>query len=147
MRIIKSTQWILVSNQSVIRPFIKILLLLLISIGTHKDVLFAQTRQQFLEKRKLISANRNSRLYQSLFKSNNRPLNLKLNIYSPLSGIATIDFYTISGVKIYEMKQNVIAGKSIVTDVKSLSSFTSNIIYKVSIGKYKTNGIIFSPSK
>jgi hypothetical protein len=71
----------------------------------------------------------------------------KLNIYSPLSGIATIEFYTISGVKIHEMKQNVIAGKSIVTDVKSLSSFTSSIIYKVSVGKYQTTGIIFSPSK
>jgi hypothetical protein len=147
MRIIKSTQWILVSNQSVIRPFIKILLLLLISIGMHNDVLFAQTRQQFLEKRKLISANRNSRLYQSPFKSNSRPLNLKLNIYSPLSGIATIDFYTISGVKFYEMKQNVIAGKSIVTNVKSPSSFTTSIAYKVSIGKYQATEIIFSPSK
>ena len=69
----------------------------------------------------------------------------KLNIYSPLSGIATIDFYTISGVKIYEMKQNVIAGKSIATNVKALSSFTTSIIYKVSIGKYQTTGIIFHP--
>jgi hypothetical protein len=41
----------------------------------HKDVLFAQSRQQFLEKRKLISANKNSRLYQSPFRSIIRPLN------------------------------------------------------------------------
>ena len=69
----------------------------------------------------------------------------KLNIYSPLSGPATIEFYNISGVKIHEMKQNVIAGKSIATDVKALNSFTTSTIYKVSIGKYQTTGIIFRP--
>lgn len=72
---------------------------------------------------------------------------LKLNINSPISGIATIEFYTINGVNIYEMKQYVIAGKSIVTDVKSLSSFRTGIIYKVSIGKHRTNGIILRPSE
>jgi len=69
----------------------------------------------------------------------------KLNISSPISGIATIEFYNISGVKIHEMKQNVIAGKSIATDVKALSSLTTSTIYKVSIGKYQTTGIIFRP--
>ncbi len=88
------------------------------------------------EKKLIVTAYPNP--YETVFK---------LNISSPISGIATIEFYNISGVKLYEMKQNVIAGKSIVTDVKSLSSFTSSIIYKVSIGKYQTKGIIFSPSK
>jgi hypothetical protein len=72
---------------------------------------------------------------------------LKLNINSPISGIATIEFYTINGVKIYEMKQYLIAGKSNVTDVKSLRSFRTGIIYKVSISKYQTNGIILRPSE
>jgi hypothetical protein len=88
------------------------------------------------EKKLIVTAYPNP--YETVFK---------LNIYSPISGIATIDFYSISGVKIYEMKQNVIAGKSIVTDVKSLGSFTTSIIYKVSIGNYQTKGIVLSPSK
>jgi hypothetical protein len=45
------------------------------------------------------------------------------------------------------MKQYLVAGKSIVTDVKSLSSFKAGIIYKVSIDKYQTNGIILRPSE
>jgi hypothetical protein len=72
---------------------------------------------------------------------------LKLNINSPVSGTATIEFYTVNGVKIYEMRQYVIAGKSSITDVKSLSSFKAGIIYKVSIDKYQTNGIILRPSE
>ena len=81
------------------------------------------------EKKLIVTAYPNP--YETVFK---------LNINSPLSGMATIEFYNISGVKIHEMKQNVIAGKSIVTDVKALSSFTTSIIYKVSIGKYQTDG-------
>jgi hypothetical protein len=72
---------------------------------------------------------------------------LKLNINSPVSGIAKIEFYNINGVKIYEMKQYLVSGKSIVTDIKSLSSFKAGIIYKVSIDKYQTNGIILRPSE
>jgi hypothetical protein len=72
---------------------------------------------------------------------------LKLNINSPVSGMAKIEFYNINGVKIYEMKQYLVAGKSIVTDVKSLSSFKAGIIYKVSIDKYQTNGMILRPSE
>jgi hypothetical protein len=72
---------------------------------------------------------------------------LKLNINSPVSGIAKIEFYNINGVKIYEMNQYLVASKTIITDVKSLSSFRATIIYKVSIGKYQTNGIILRPSE
>src|SRR5688572_25643541 len=72
---------------------------------------------------------------------------LKLNINSPVSGLATIEFYTITGVKIYEIKQYVVAGKPVVTDVKSLSSFETGIIYKASVGKYQATGIILRPSK
>ena len=71
----------------------------------------------------------------------------KLSINSPVSGNATIVFYTVNGVKIYEMKQYVIAGKSIVIDVKSLNSFKTTIIYRVSIGKHQANGIILRPSE
>jgi Bacterial Ig-like domain (group 2) len=100
---------------------------------TSKKIVTGENEQ---EKKLIVTAYPNP--YETVFK---------LNIYSPISGIATIEFYTISGVKIYEMKQNVVAAKSIVTDVKSLSSFTTSIIYKVSIGKYQTKGIILRPSK
>jgi hypothetical protein len=72
---------------------------------------------------------------------------LKLNINSPISGTATIEFYTINGVKIYEMKQYLVAGKSIVTDVKSLSSFKAGIIYKLTIGKHLATGLILRPAE
>ncbi|HET6767053.1 MAG TPA: hypothetical protein VFH08_06635, partial [Chitinophagaceae bacterium] len=72
---------------------------------------------------------------------------LKMNINSPVSGLATIEFYNINGVKIYEMKQHLFAGKSIITNVKSLSSFRTSIIYKVSIGKHQANGIILRPAE
>ena len=72
---------------------------------------------------------------------------LKLNINSPVGGVATIEFYTINGVKIHEMRQFVIAGKSIVADVKSPGSFKTSMIYKVSIGKFQTSGIILRPSE
>src|SRR5688572_32225037 len=71
-----STLRILVSNYPVIRPLIKILILTLISIGMHNDELFAQSREQFLEKRKLIQASQKNRSYPSPLKSIGRPLNL-----------------------------------------------------------------------
>ncbi|HET9744436.1 MAG TPA: Ig-like domain-containing protein, partial [Chitinophagaceae bacterium] len=76
--------------------------------------------------------------YQTVFK---------LNILSPVSGIARIEFYSLTGVKIHEMKQHVIAGKSIVTEVKSLSSFKAGILYRISIGNYQTKGIVLRPSE
>jgi hypothetical protein len=72
---------------------------------------------------------------------------LKLNINSPVSGNAIIEFYTINGIKIAEIKKNLVAGKSNVTDVKSLSTFKAGIIYRVSVGKYQTSGIILRPSE
>ena len=72
---------------------------------------------------------------------------LKMNINSPISGMAKIEFHNINGVKIYEMNQYLVAGKSIVTDIRSLSSFRTSIIYKVSIGKYQASGIILRPSE
>ena len=70
-----------------------------------------------------------------------------LNIVSPVNGMARIEFYSLTGVKIYEKNQHLIAGKSIITEVKSLSSFKTGIIYRVSIGKYQTKGILLRPSE
>jgi hypothetical protein len=71
----------------------------------------------------------------------------KLIITSPVSGMATIEFYTINGVRIYGMRQYVIASKTTVAEIKSIGSFRPGIIYKVSIGKHQTHGIVLRPSK
>ena len=71
----------------------------------------------------------------------------KLNIVAPVNGMATIQLYSLNGVKIYEMKQYLVAGKSIVTDINSLNTFETGIIYKVSIDKYQTSGILLRLSK
>jgi hypothetical protein len=61
--------------------------------------------------------------------------------------MATIEFYTINGVRIYGMRQYVIASKTTVAEIKSIGSFRPGIIYKVSIGKHQTHGIVLRPSK
>ena len=67
----------------------------------------------------------------------------RLNITSPLAGMATIEFYTINGARIYGIRQYLIAGKTIIADIKSSSLFGSAIIYKVGIGKHQAHGIVF----
>ena len=67
----------------------------------------------------------------------------RLNVTSPVSGMATIEFYTVNGVRIYGIRQYLIAGKTIIADIKSNSLFGSAIIYKVSIGKHQAHGIVF----
>src|SRR5688572_4241411 len=78
MSSIYSIPGILVSNFPVIKPLIKILVLTLISIGMHNDELFAQSREQFLEKRKLY-ANQNKRSYPGPVKSISHQFNLDRN--------------------------------------------------------------------
>src|SRR5688572_20351024 len=111
-----STLGILASNYPITRQLIKILTLLLISLGMHNDELFAQSREQFLEKRKLISANRNSGLNQSPFKLVSRPLNFNRSqcdftldsvhpVNNPLSQI--IQSLAGSGITISNIQTNV----------------------------------------
>jgi hypothetical protein len=69
-----SAPGILVSKYSVARHFIKVLVLLLISIGINKDLLNAQSRQQFLEKRKAMSVDKSNRSYRTNVKPNSRLL-------------------------------------------------------------------------
>src|SRR5688572_11227113 len=111
-----STLRILVSNYPVIRPLIKILILTLISIGMHNDGLFAQSREQFLEKRKLIYANQNNRSYPRPVKSVSHQFNLNRNqceftlnsvdaVNNPLAQI--IQSLAGSGVTISNIQTNV----------------------------------------
>ncbi len=72
-----STPGIQVSTFSIGSSLIKMLVLLLISIGMHKGVLLAQSsqsRQQILEKRKAISVDKSGRSYPTNFKPNSRLL-------------------------------------------------------------------------
>ena len=73
-----STPGIQVSTFPIANRLIKMLVLLLISIGMHKGVLLAQSsqsRQQFLEKRKAIKVDKSSRSFQSSIKPYNKLLN------------------------------------------------------------------------
>ena len=65
----------------------------------------------------------------------------KLNINSPVSGMATIQFYAVNGAMITEMRHYVQAGINNVVEVKS-DQFKSNIVYRVHVGDYKTNGMV-----
>ena len=67
---------ILVSKYSIPSRLIKVLVLVLISIGMHQTELLAQTRQQFLEKRKAMSVDKRSRSYRNNVMPFNRLLNL-----------------------------------------------------------------------
>ena len=72
-----STPGIQVSTFSIGSRFIKMLALILISIGMHKGELLAQSsqsRQQILEKRKAMSVDKSSRSYRTDFKPNSRLL-------------------------------------------------------------------------
>ena len=69
-----STPGILVSKYSIASRLIKVLVLLLISIGMHESELLAQTRQQILEKRKAMSVDKSIRPHRSNVKPNSRLL-------------------------------------------------------------------------
>jgi hypothetical protein len=68
----------------------------------------------------------------------------QLMISSPISGIATIEFFTINGIKVYEMKKPVPA------NLNSTAIYTgpvhfSTLLYKVTIGGYSATGIVLKP--
>ena len=67
---------IVVSKYSIASRLIKVLVCLLISIGMHQTVLLAQTRQQFLEKRKALRVDKSSQSYRNNVQPFNRLLNL-----------------------------------------------------------------------
>jgi hypothetical protein len=66
-----------------------------------------------------------------------------LNIQSPITGMATIQFYNTLGNKLYELKQFVTSGISNVTEIKSSTLLKAGVVfYKLMIGSYESSGIV-----
>ena len=66
----------------------------------------------------------------------------KLNIKSPVSGMATIMFYNTSGNKVLELKQHVMANISNIVEVKNTAMFKASVFYRISVGGNTSAGII-----
>ena len=66
----------------------------------------------------------------------------KLNIKSPVSGMATIKFYNTSGNKVYELKQHVMANISNIVEVKNTAMFKASVFYRISVGSNTSAGIV-----
>jgi hypothetical protein len=72
--------------------------------------------------------------------------NFNLQINAPVSGEAVIQLYTIDGVKISEIKRNIIANKDQLVTIYISGVYKTRLVYHVMIGKYSANGIVLSPN-
>jgi hypothetical protein len=72
--------------------------------------------------------------------------NFSLRINAPVSGQATIEFFTIDGQKISEIKRTVVANRDEVVTFKVPGVQKSKIAYVVNVGKYNSKGIVLSPN-
>jgi hypothetical protein len=72
--------------------------------------------------------------------------NFSLKINSPVNGQAQIGFYTIDGVKVGEMKRDVVANKDVSVPYKIPANYKTRIVYTVSVGGYHAKGIVLSPN-
>jgi hypothetical protein len=72
--------------------------------------------------------------------------NFALRINAPVSGEATIQFFTIDGQQITQMKRTIVANKDEVVNFKVPGVQKSKIAYVVTIGKYNSKGIVLSPN-
>lgn len=69
-----------------------------------------------------------------------------LRITSPVSGMATIDFFDVKGAKIYQVQ------KYLSENVTSVMPYTGSVhpgtlIYRVNIGNYKSSGVVIHPGQ
>ena len=69
-----------------------------------------------------------------------------LRINSPVSGQVSIGFYTMDGVKIGEMKRDIVANRDLIVPYNVPPTYSSRIVYTVSIGEYTSRGIVLSPN-
>lgn len=68
-----------------------------------------------------------------------------LRIVSPVSGMARIEFFDVSGAKVYESRNAVAANAEQIIPYKG-PLHRGVLIYKVSIGNYKANGMVMNPN-
>jgi hypothetical protein len=72
--------------------------------------------------------------------------NFSLRINAPVSGQATIEFFTIDGQKISEVRRTVVANRDEVVSYKVPGVSKAKIVYTVRIGQYNAKGIVLSPN-
>jgi len=72
--------------------------------------------------------------------------NFSLKINSPVTGQASISFYTMDGVKIGEMKRDVVEKTDVWVPYNVPAVYRTRIVYTVSVGSYNARGIVLSPN-
>ena len=72
--------------------------------------------------------------------------NFSLKVNSPVSGQATIGFYTIDGVKIGELKRDVVSFRDVWVPFNVPAVYRTRIVYTVNVGSFKANGVVLSPN-
>jgi hypothetical protein len=72
--------------------------------------------------------------------------NFSLKINSPVTGLAMIGFYTMDGVKVGEMKRDVVAFKDVWVPYNVPAVYRTRIVYTVNVAGYNARGIVLSPN-
>ncbi|HET9278111.1 MAG TPA: hypothetical protein VFN95_07980, partial [Flavitalea sp.] len=72
--------------------------------------------------------------------------NFSLRINSPVTGQAMISFYTMDGVKIGELKRDVVERTDVLVPYNVPAVYRTRIVYTVSVGGYHARGIVLSPN-
>lgn len=72
--------------------------------------------------------------------------NFSLKINSPVTGQAMISFYTMNGVKVGEMKRDVVEKKDVWVPYNVPAVYRTRIVYTVTVGSYTAKGIVLSPN-
>jgi hypothetical protein len=72
--------------------------------------------------------------------------NFSLKINSPVTGEAMISFYTMDGVKIGEMKRNVVEKTDVWVPYNVPNKYRTRIVYTVTVGSFNAKGIVLSPN-
>jgi hypothetical protein len=72
--------------------------------------------------------------------------NFSLKINSPVTGQAAISFYTMDGIKIGEMKRDVVAFKDVSVAYNVPAVYRTRIVYTVNVGSFNAKGIVLSPN-
>ena len=72
--------------------------------------------------------------------------NFSLKVNSPVTGQASISFYTIDGVKISEMKRDVVAKRDVWVPFNVPAVYRTRIVYTVNVGSHNAKGVVLSPN-
>jgi len=72
--------------------------------------------------------------------------NFSLKVNSPVTGQATVSFYTIDGVKVSEMKRDVVAKKDVWIPFNVPAVYRTRIVYTVNVGSHNAKGVVLSPN-